>query len=52
MSAGGGVSAPGGVSARGVPALGVGCLLRGCGIPACTEADTPLRVDKQTPVKT
>ena len=24
----------------------------GCGIPACTEADTPLRTESQTPVKT
>ena len=63
-----GVSAPGGscvcsrgVSALGVSALGVcsqgvsapgGCLLPGGGIPACTEADTPLWTESQTPVKT
>ena len=44
-----GVSAPGGVSApRGV------CLLRvgGGGIPACTEVDTSLWTESQTPVKT
>ena len=35
-----GVSAPGGVSALGVSAWG-------CGIPACTEADTP-RVNRMT----
>ena len=44
------VSAPGriwsgGSAPRGVSALG------GCGIPACTEADTP-RVHRHTPVKT
>ena len=37
---GGGVSAPG------------GCLLWGVGIPACTDADTPLLTESQTPVKT
>ena len=42
----------GGVSALGVSALG-GLLPGGvCGIPACTEADIPPRVDRQTPVKT
>ena len=39
------VSAPGGVSALGGSAPG------GC-IPACTEADTPLWTESQTPVKT
>ena len=55
----GGVSAPRGVSALGgcllwgMSALGRGCLLRGGGgIPACTEADTPLWTESQTPVKT
>ena len=42
-----GVSAPGGVYSQG------GCLLlRGVGIAACTEADTPLLTESQTPVKT
>ena len=43
----GGCLLPGGVSALG------GCLLPGgmC-IPACTEADTPLLTESQTPVKT
>ena len=40
----GGVSAPGGVCSRGVSAGNV------C-IPACTEADTPLLTESQTPVK-
>ena len=35
----GGVSAPGGVCSRGVSARG-GVCSGGCGIPACTEADT------------
>ena len=66
VSAPGGVSAWGGVCSLGGSALG-GCLLPGgcvsalgvcvCGIPACTEADTPTPyptpfVDRQTPVKT
>ena len=55
-----GVSAPGGCLLLGGP-LGVECLLRevcllsggvsalrGCGIPACTEADTPLPVNRMT----
>ena len=59
-----GVSAPGGVSSGGCLLWGVsatggsapggagGCLLLGgfC-IPACTEADTPLLTESQTPVK-
>ena len=40
----------GGVLLSGVSALG-GCLLRGCGIPVCTEADTPLWTESQMPVK-
>ena len=49
----GGVVCPGGLSAPG------GCLLQGVsapggvsGIPTCTEADTPLWTESQTPVKT
>ena len=44
---GGRVSAQGGVCSGGSAPRG-----RGCGIPACTEADTPPRVDRHTPVKT
>ena len=40
------VSASGGMSAPGVSALGGG------GIPACTEADTPLWTESQMHVKT
>ena len=51
----GGVSAPRGVCSRGVSApggsaLGV-CSGGGC-IPGCTEAETPLWTESQTPVKT
>ena len=50
---GGGVSAPGGPGpgdGGGVPGPWV-CLVWGGYIPACTEADTPPPVDRQTPVK-
>ena len=61
-ASGGGVCSLGGVCSRGgVCSQGVsvprgclfpgGCLLRG-GIPACTEADTPLLTESQTRVKT
>ena len=52
VSGPGGVSGPRRVSAKGVsgPVSGPG----GCGIPACTEADTPPPpwTESQTPVKT
>ena len=44
-----GVSAPEGVSAPGDRVSAPG---GGCGIPACTEADTPPWTESQTPVKT
>ena len=51
VSAPGGMSAPGGcLLLGGVSALG-GSAPGGC-IPACTEADTPLWTESQTPVKT
>ena len=54
-----GVSVPGGCLLQGVCSWGMSALgggggvcSGGSGIPACTEADTPPRVDRQTPVKT
>ena len=48
-----GVSAPGGVCSRGCLLLGGVSASGGCGIPPCTDADTPSpSVDRQTPVKT
>ena len=53
QSAPGGVCLPPGVSALGdVCSGGRGISSWGCGIQACTEADTPPPVDRQTPVKT
>ena len=48
---GGCVCFPGGLCFQGVLPRGDVCASRGCGIPACTEADTP-PVDRHTPVKT
>ena len=47
----GGVSAPGGLL-QGVYSWGVSVPRGWCGIPPCTEADTPLWTESHTPVKT